>query len=155
MATPAIRALAKFAWAAALCVSLHAQTGKTITIRLLDGKTGQPIAPSNFLVRIDRHEAVHNEWLRMSDDGTAVVTAPADASFLSLQATYDLSMEIYVNCDAAKEKVKDTLHWYAIADILKTGVTAPNQCGKADAKAKPGEFVFFVRMRRWRDAPEE
>jgi hypothetical protein len=155
MAKPTIRALARFAWVTALCLPLHAQTGKTISILLLDGKTGQPITPSNFLVRIDHENAVHNEWLRINDDGTAQVTLPAYASLLSMQATYDASMDIYINCDAAKEKVKDTVHWYAVADILKTGVTAPNECGKATAKAKPGEFVFFVRKRGWRDAPEE
>lgn len=155
MTTPAIRVLATFAWVTALCLPLHAQTGKTVSIRLLDGKTGVPITPSNFLVRIDHKNTDHNEWLRMNDDGTAQVALPADALLLSLQATYYASMDIYINCDAAKEKEKDTLHWYAVADILKTGVVAPNGCGKAQATAKPGEFVFFVRKRGWRDPPED
>jgi hypothetical protein len=139
------RALAMLAFAAVLCVCLHAQAGNTISIKLLDGRSGQPIVPSNYLVRVDHHDAVHNEWLKINDDGSAEVTVPADAAVLSLQATYDSSMEIYTNCDGAKEKVKDTLQWYAISDIMKTGTVTPDECGKTRVKAKPGEFVFFVR----------
>lgn len=57
-------------------------------------------------------------------------------------------MDIYVNCDSSKEKTP-IAHWYAIANILTSGVVAPDNCGKLKLKTKvtaqPGEFVFFVR----------
>lgn len=152
---PAIRVLAKFVCVTAFCVSLHAQTVNTIHIRLLDGKTGLPVAPSNFLVKVDHHDTVHNEWVHMYDDGTVIVTVPAGAKEFSVKATYDASMETYINCDAAKESDRERDIWYPISEILKAGVVAPNECSKTHYTAKPGEFVFFVRKRNWRDPPQE
>jgi hypothetical protein len=140
---------------------LHAQTGNTITILMLDGKTGKPLVPSNFLVRIDHHDAIHNEWLKLNDDGTGQVTVPAGSTFLAVQGTYVSSTEVYVNCDAAMQKDIHTLHWYSIPEILSSGVSAPNECYKgkyADSThvaAKPGEFVFFVRETNWHELPPD
>ena len=116
--------------AAALAGPLHAQTAPTITIIMLDGKTGRPIVPSNFIVRIDHLNATHNEWLKLNDDGTGQVTFPSGASWLSIQGTYESSMDIYINCDAGMEKDTSTLHWYSVLDILNTGVAMPNECYK-------------------------
>ena len=77
--------------------------------------------------------------------------SPPVLRFLLFRATYHQSMDIYINCDAGKEKDTHTLHWYSISDILNSGVAAPNECYKgkyedsAHATAKPGEFIFFVR----------
>ena len=153
MAQRTICTLTLIAWAIAACACLEAQDGNTITVKLLEGKNGEAVTPSNIVVRIDRQDEAHNEWVRMNDDGTAVVTIPVDAKQISVQATYDSSMETFVNCDAAKEKERYTPHWYAIADILKAGMVTPNECGKTRTSAKPGEFIFFVRKRDWRDLP--
>jgi hypothetical protein len=151
----AIRALAGFVCFAALCACLHAQTEGTISIRLLDGKTGLPVKASNFLVRIDHHDTIHSEWVKINDDGSVIVTLPADAKEISVKATYDMSMATYINCDAAKQTDKERNLWYPVSIILKAGVVAPNECGKTDFLAKPGEFIFFVRKRDWRDRPED
>lgn len=146
-----IGALARWAWAIALCASLHAQTANIIHIRLLDGKTGLPVKPSNFLVRVDHNETVHTDWVHINDDGTVLVTVPASAQEISVKATYDKSMETYINCDAAKENDKERNIWYPIPAILQTGTVAPNECSKTNYKAKPGEFIFFVKKRSWHD----
>ncbi len=146
-----IRTLAKIACVTAICVSLQAQTVKTISIRLLDGKTGLPITPSNILPKVDHHNIEHNEWVQLNDDGTMIVTVPADAKELSVKATYNEAIDTYINCDAAKETDRERDIWYPISDILKSGVVAPNECSKTNYTAKPGEFVFFVRKRDWRD----
>ncbi len=128
---------------------------------MLDGKTGRPIIPSNFIVRIDHLDATHNEWLKLNDDGTGQVTFPSGASWLSIQGTYDSSMEIYVNCDAGMEKDTSTLHWYSVLDILNKGVAMPNECYKGKyAEAthvtpKPGQFILFVRKNSWHELPPE
>jgi len=146
---PAIRTLVGLLCAAVLCAGLHAQTENTIHIRLLDGKTGLPVKASNYLVRIDHHDTAHNEWVKINDDGTVDVTLPSDARELSVKATYDMSTETYINCEIAKESDKQRDTWYPIAQILKTGVVAPNECSPTQYTAKPGEFVFFVRKRNW------
>ena len=134
-----------------LAASLHAQSSTSISIRLLDGKTGLPVKASNFLVRVDHNDTVHPEWVTINDDGTVIVTLPADAKEISVKATYDMGMDTYVNCDAAKESDKERNIWYPIATILKSGVVAPDECDKTAFKPKPGEFTFFVRKRSWHD----
>jgi len=149
------RALARLALIAAFYVTLHAQTdSNTISIKLLDGKTGLPVKASNFLVRVDQKDTVHNEWVKINDDGTVLVTLPADAKEISVKATYNMGMETFVNCDAAKESDKERNIWYSIPKILESGDIAPNECSKTSFKAKPGEFIFFVRKRDWRDRLE-
>jgi hypothetical protein len=151
---PAIRIFAGLICAAALCASLHAQSENTIHIRVLDGKTGLPVKADNYLVRIDHHETQHNEWVHINDDGSVVVTLPADAKEISVKATYNLAIDTYINCDAAKESDKERDVWYPVAKILETGLVAPNECSKTQYKAKPGEFIFFVRKRSWHDPVE-
>lgn len=129
---------------------------KTITITMLDGKTGKPMVPDNYIVRFNHLNAIHSELLKLNDDGTGIVSVPDNATFISVQGTYRGSMEIYVNCDAGMEKDTSTLHWYSIAEIESTGVTAANECYKGKyanpaITSKPGQFTFFVREGNWRE----
>jgi hypothetical protein len=145
---PRARTLVGFAYLIAMCLSLHAQEGaKLITVQLRDGKSGLLIAPSNVLLRIDHSDTIHNEWVKMYDNGTVLVRVPDDTKVLSLQATYDEGMSTYINCDAAKLSDKEREIWYPIDTILKTGVAATNQCGKIQYKPQAGQFIFFVRKR--------
>jgi hypothetical protein len=129
-----------------------------ISVQILDGRTGKPVTPSNILVHVDHHDAIHQDWLKLDDDGTITVTPSPTASLIALQGTYDASTMIYVNCDAAGDADTDKLHWYPIADIVAKGVVTPNKCfkGKFEQKtavtAKPGEFIFYVRGRTVRDS---
>lgn len=157
-AAPALLALA---FAVAFGSPLRAQAPKPITILMLDGKTGQPIVPDNYIIRVDHLNAIRNGWLHLNDDGTGSLLVPASASFLSVQGTYHNSLDIYINCDAGMEKNTHTLHWYSISDIMKSGVIAPNECYKGKygdnpaITAKPGQFIFFVRETSWRDGYTE
>jgi hypothetical protein len=141
------RTLVRLVWMIAFCACLQAQSVNTITVRLRDGKTGMTITPSNFLLRVDHHETVHNEWVKIGDDGMVTITVPDDAKELSLQATYDEGMSTYINCDIARQSDKERVIWYPIDLIMKSGVAAPNECSKTEYPVKPGEFVFFVRKR--------
>ena len=161
---------------AAVGGSARAQSEKTITIRMLDAKTGLPIESSSFLVQINHQKTVHPDWVQQSEDKTeksqdedntgtprnkkskktppvedksVTLKLPADATAVLIHATYDSALRTYINCDAAKDKPAPVDHWYAVSDILATGVVAPNECGKSKATAKPGEFVFYVRQLNW------
>jgi len=70
------RSFLALALAAAFCVHLHAQTTPTITILMLDGKTGKPIVPSNFIVRFDHRNEVHNDSVVIDDEGVARALVP-------------------------------------------------------------------------------
>jgi hypothetical protein len=165
----AFRSLTLLLCAAALCASLSAQTERTITItiRMLDARTGKLIAASNYLVRIDHDQTVHANWVTQNEDGSNKLTLPLPARLLTIQGTYDSATELYLNCDATGDKDKTAGHWYEVEKILTAGVAAPNGCAKpraaaklsADTKkmmaAKPGEFVFFVRKRNMLEQAEE
>ena len=139
-----------------LCNLAWAQNQKTITIRMIDSRTGLLIPSSHFLVRVDHQQFEHGDWVQKNEDGTGALTLSADANLISVHATYDSSSYIYANCDADKDRgsaehAPSPDRWYAIAKILSDGVVAPNNCigkkvpDKLQVVAKPGEFVFFVR----------
>lgn len=143
------------------CAGLMAQETKTFTVRILDGRTGAKIVPDNVEVHVDRKHDAHVEWVKLQDDGTALVTVPANATSIALRATYEASTNYYVNCDVSKQKDPSTETWFPLADVLSDGLVMPNECGKArnmkDVKfeAKPGEFLLLVRKRSLRDTMQE
>jgi len=124
----------------------RAQTPNTITVRMIDIRTGMLIPTSNFLIRINHQQTEHGDWAKQNEDGTGILTLSADAEVVSIHATYDSATLVYANCDADKD------HWYPVAEILAKGIVAPNDCigkkvpEKLQVVAKPGEFVFFVRL---------
>jgi hypothetical protein len=148
------------------CGSVRAQTQKTVTIRMVDVRTGILIASSNYLVRINHQQTEHGDWVQKNEDGSGKLSLPADAALLLIHATYDDATQIYANCDADKdhgsaEHAPSPDRWYSVAEILSSGVVAPNNCigkkvpEKLQVVAKPGEFIFFVRtlnsIERFRD----
>ena len=50
-----------------------ALAAKIITLRMLDSRTGMPITPTNFLVRVNHEETAHSNWVTISADGTAKI----------------------------------------------------------------------------------
>jgi hypothetical protein len=132
-----------------------AQSTKTITVKMLDAKTGALIATSDFLVRVDHKEDLHGNWVQLNDDGSGKVTLPGDAELVTFEAKYNEDTVIYVNCDSVRDKPAPVPHWYAISTILASGVAAPNGCSKHTAVAKPGELVFFVRKQNWQEQLKE
>ena len=134
-----------------ICQSVSAQATTAITLRILDGKSGQRITPTGFLVRFDHQSSAHNEWVRPNEDGTAQLTLPNEASVFMIHATYDSSTEIYLNCDAVKRYQTANPRWYSVSDIAPKGQVAQNGCidqaheDKLRTTANPGEFVLYVR----------
>ena len=123
--------------AGAFTAPLPAQQTKTITILIYDGKTGRPLIPDNYVIRIDHLDAVHNEWLTLKDDGTGIVTVPSGATFLGVQGAYHKSLDLYINCDAAMEKDTSTLHWYSVPDIPPPVSPPPTSATKANTLTPP------------------
>lgn len=138
-------------------IAPQAQDVKRFTVRVLDGRNGERISPNNIEVRINRERALHVEWVKLNDDGTATVTVPVVATAISVRATYDNSTEYYVNCDVARQKNTSTETWFPLTDVLSQGLVMPDECWKSKSlvqdkvKASPGEFVLMVRKRSIRD----
>lgn len=146
---------------AVFCGTLSAQTQKTITLRMLYARSGKLIATTHFLVRINHEKASHGNWVELNEDGTGKLSLPANATEITVQATYDSATETFVNCDSAATKGYMMDRWYAVSEIVATGVVAPNGClkpsdaAKLKITAKPGEFVFFVRPRNKRELSQD
>jgi len=143
---------------AAFCGWVQAQNTKKIDIRILDSKTGHPIQPTGYLIRVDHQTIIHADWVKQNEDATGELSVPVDASVVSIHASYDNSMEIYINCDLDKSKEVPGQVWYSISDILTSGIVSLDNCVNAKHIAKikvpdpkPGEIVLFVRPKNWRE----
>lgn len=138
------------------CMASVSYAQKRVVLRVLDGRTGEKVSPDNIEVRINRQQTSHIEFVKIGDDGAIELTLPDNATALSLRATYDGSMDYYVNCDVAGQKDTSVQTWFPVDDVLKNGLVMPNECRKTKdmqpATAKPGEFVLYVRKRGLRDA---
>lgn len=140
---------------------LRAQSGRTITIKIRDGKTGEKVTPSNVQVRFNHHSEARGNWVDQKDDGTIEVKVPEDAKAILVHATYLDSTEYFINCDVAKQKDSSIEIWYPVSDIVMSGLAIPNDCvkpkdaAKVSRDVKPGEFVLFVRKRNWKEQAQE
>jgi hypothetical protein len=134
-----------------LCATLCAQTDRTITVRMLDSKTGLPITTSEVEVRVrvpvtsNQTKGIPPVYVRPDKDGVGVATFPITASDIRVYASYGAANWSYVNCDSIPDRGSIREHWYSVSEILTTGIAAPNFCSKRTLAVKPGEFVFFVR----------
>ena len=143
------------AWSAA--AKAWAQTRNVIHVRVFNGKTGELVKPSILMVRINHLGANHSDWIRKNYNGSVDVSLPWNASDVAIQATYDASTEVFINCDAAKQHNTSNLHWYKVKEIVKTGLIMQNDCKRSRHAEMPkldkksGEFVLFVRKRNWHE----
>src|SRR5262249_14491181 len=140
-------------WAMAQCGALNAETAKTITLKIFDGKTGKTIVPTGYQVRVDHQQTFHNDWVKANEDGTPELSIPDGTHEIALHLAYDNSMEIYVGCDADKNSFGDV--WYLVPQIMTKGFISANLCGKSKTNDKykttagPGELILFVRERNF------
>lgn len=149
-----------FVGALALCGAINAESNKTIILKVFDGKTGRPLMPTGYQVRVDHQQTFHNDWVKPNeDDGTALLTVPEGTHEIAIHLAYNDSMDVYVGCDADKNAFGDV--WYLVPQITEKGFVAANLCGKSKQNDKfkttaaPGELILFVREKnakeRWKD----
>ena len=125
-----IRALASLAVMTAFCVALNAQAVQTISIRLLDGKTGLPVKASNFLVRVDHNDTVHQRLGQDQRRWHRSRHSPRRRQRDLRQGHLRMGMDTYVDCDAAKESDKERNIWYPVSTILAPGSSRPTSAAR-------------------------
>ena len=141
--------------ALAPCGALNAESDKTITLKIFDGKTRKTLIPTGYQVRVDHQQTLHPDWVKQNEDGTATLTIPEDSHEIALHLAYDESMEIYVGCDVDKNAFGDV--WYRVPQILEKGFVSANGCAKPKENEKykttaaPGELILFVRERNFKE----
>jgi hypothetical protein len=118
---------------------------------MLDSRTGEPITSSEFAISFDnlplsKTAGVDPYW-KEGGERHGILDIPFDPSGVSIavRSSYGPGQWSYVNCDSVKNRGPNRVHWYGVAQILNSGITAPNACSKRQAVARPGELVFFVR----------
>jgi hypothetical protein len=152
-----------------LVVPALALQAQEFQIKVLNGRNGKPITSECLNIWVGALAGPHLVAatnrdgvvvLRVSD-GKLVASAgcqgwPAQADWttgsegiLVIGDYYDACQE-YAKAvpNAAKPKfIRKIPPVYPIKEILESGISASNTCGKFRAKPKPGELVFFVRPR--------
>ena len=145
------------------------QKPQTITIKLVDGRNGQPVSRShvNVWVGTARRDAI---VIPTDGNGVASVQLTTNPAGTNIPAsgngsgsvvvvnpvvTYDDSLLInagYVLCqpNAGDYSWLKTMT-FATSRVLQEGVAMPNTCGRTTAVAKPGEVVIFVRPLNWKE----
>lgn len=129
---------------------------QTLRVRLLDGRSGKPIANGGVNVWVGDHRKAA---VPISGDRNGVVkmslTDNADQvrveGELGDPPTFLYAPEIRIQvgivlCQAPQQKFS----WlqitpYPTGDWTRTGIVTANTCGKAVAKPKSGELTLFVR----------
>jgi hypothetical protein len=136
------------AWSA-----IPAQTQKTITIRLFDGKSGLAIAPiagdAGINVPINQGNAGSHLTAHANKDGVWELSVTPDVETLQIDSPSGPDGWGYVSCDGRLYPTAQPI--YSVADILKSGIVSANHCNKKIAAplAKAGEIVLYVRRPNW------
>jgi hypothetical protein len=140
---------------------------QTIKIKLVNGKSGQPIANTcvNTWVGADRKEAMAIPtdkdgvaWLYLTDKDTDVNTQDhpkscGDFGVAHPVVKYAVTIRVvagYVVCQPhAPDYSWLTTMEFSTKQIVQGGIVTANSCGKSAASPNPGELVIFVRPLTW------
>jgi hypothetical protein len=109
---------------------------ESIRVRILNAKNGHPMKNRTLGIVLGTHQNTSDGPTDV--EGTIVVTVDPST-------TIRLVTQPYAEC---RPKTPDP--WeikYSAAQILATGISTPNVCGKVQLAAKPGEIIIFERPR--------
>jgi len=133
--------------ALAACASDAVETfpavhNEPITIRVLSGKTGQPLVHARLLLvgGYDRRDLQlkmwHEEALTGLDGGARLPDALANLPFLQIRAARRHL------CQADSSAAT-----YSVERIRRDGLSTPDRCGFATVEDAPGIFIVYAKGR--------
>jgi hypothetical protein len=121
--------------------SLSAQT---ITIRLLNAKTGEPMG--NKMVTLEWGVMERSE-VKSDKQGLGTVEVPAGVKEFSLLSGPKVGKEPYripyLDCNEGRPD------FIEVSLVLEKGYVLRNTCGHKSAVARPGEVVFWLLPNPW------
>ncbi len=144
---------------------------QTLEIKLVNGRTGRPIAGHCMYVWVgDKSNPSSDPLLETETDsgGSAILRLTHEGAEIENQSQrlacglqgainpvvkygYTISIRTgYVSCQPRPPSYS----WlasteFAIEDVLQHGIVTANRCGKATDSPKPGEVIIFVRPLSW------
>jgi hypothetical protein len=121
---------------------------QTITIRLLDGKTGRPLSDRNVTLE---WSPSYNPWegsvVHLGKDGIGTVRIPTDSESFIMRGGPKTGKEPYripfINCNAS------TSQMIQVSEVLKRGYVPGSTCSKKTAVPRPEEIVFWAMPKPW------
>lgn len=137
---------------------LNAKNGKPITNECLNISIGSVASKEGLLAGTDKRGVVVLEW----GQSEVIAERPCRGYAASRTerrpgvGTLTITGDYYVACqeyappprhDTSVRSFAAAFPAYPVARILKSGVVSSNTCGKARAKPRPGELIFFERPR--------
>jgi hypothetical protein len=119
--------------------------GQTITVRLLNGKTGK--AMPNRKVTVMWAEGLKSSEVSIGENGLgSLEVLPRSRDFLMTTGPNpgkDPYRLAYLNCN------EHALVTIQVKQVTETGLVPGNTCGPHTAVPKPGEIVFWAMPKPW------
>jgi hypothetical protein len=138
--------IAILTWLALSAAILPAVTAQTITIRLVNAKTGKPVKDKHVSTSLDNDFSVNRDLPLSDKDGAVLFSVPPKARLITLQAGPKVGKEPnripYGVCGRYSE--------LPIENILKHGFVPQNECdSRIQPQPKPGEIIYLVHLIPW------
>jgi hypothetical protein len=153
-----------------IVMTSQAQQNALITIRVIDGQTGKPLAERGVLVYpIDTH--THKPLVEPGIPLKGDTDNEGKVSFSATTLQAFLAANEMQKGDSKEDKQRDRLSkvldlqviyasggiqcstgLFSLNEVIASGIVGDNHCGKAannKAEAKPGEIVIFVAKYHW------
>jgi hypothetical protein len=145
LARPRLRALAQqicycAVWVAICVLSVAAGVTQSITMQLLNGKNGKPIAKVKVYISFPDDPA--RQTLQFTTDSRGEIQFDVNGS-----KAFQVHQIGYGTCD--EQAVGSQPRAYPIDKILDTGLVSANNCGHIRVQPERGRLVFFVRHGTW------
>lgn len=119
-------------------LSTMAQDNK-VTIQVLNGKNGKPIVNQHLLI----FEGGSQEEARRHKSHIELRTDAEGKATFSPEPT-DNYIQVWVDWHILCQK-KPNVNVYSMADIINSGLTTGNSCGRIERPVIPKEFLIFAR----------
>jgi len=117
--------------------------GQSITVRVLNARSGRPLAHQN--VTIAWADTLDKTVVNLGPDGTGKLDVGGRSQFAMMSGPksgkepYRIA---YINCN--------NFSMVQVDDVLSRGLVSTNLCSaKVSAKVKPGEIVFWGVPLHW------
>ena len=132
---------------------------QAVTIQLLDGRSGRPVAATCVFVRAENDP---RSWiplltdkdgialLRLTDDNDNFEKECGSHSAIKAVVKYGdsllLGVDHYVICQPHTPNYSwGTIQNISTKQLVRQGFVTPNTCGKPAVSPKPGQLVIFIR----------
>jgi hypothetical protein len=125
-------------------------SAQTLTIRLLNAKSGKPMQNKNVTLTWCPDCSARSEVF-IGKDGTGHVVVPPGTNTLSMTVGPKIGNEPYriafIRCnEPAGAPIPARI---PVAEVLEKGMVPQNTCGHKSVAPKPGEIVFWGLPKPW------